>query len=70
MAFDGSGNLFVANSNGTTVSKFAPGATTASATLTGLTTPSALAFDGSGNLFVANFNGSAVSKFRAGRDHG
>ena len=97
LAFDGSGNLYVANierqhgeqvrsgehhaqrhphraeqlptpwpstaaatstwptatGNGT-VSKFAPGSTTPSATLTGLSNPYALAFDGSGNLYVAN----------------
>ena len=37
-----------------TVSEFAPGSTTPTATLTGLNDPSALAFDASGNLFVAN----------------
>ena len=37
-----------------TVSKFAPGTTTPTATLTGLETPEALAFDSSGNLYVAN----------------
>ena len=37
-----------------TVSEFAPGATTPTATLTGLSDPAALAFDASGNLYVAN----------------
>ena len=54
LAFDSSGNLYVANQDGNTVSKFAPGSTTASATLTGLNRPDALAFDSSGNLYVAN----------------
>ena len=48
------------------MSKFAPGATTASATLTGLNGPVALAFDGGGNLFVANDAGNTVSKFAPG----
>ena len=71
LALDLDGNLYVANygvdGTGTTVSRFdaaslASGATTitASATLTGLNGPYALAFDNIGNLYVANF----------GRDHG
>ena len=36
------------------MSKFAPGSTTPTATLTGLNDPVALAFDSSGNLYVAN----------------
>jgi hypothetical protein len=48
---------------GNTVSKFAPGATNASATLIGLTAPLALAFDGAGNLFVANQAVNTVSRF-------
>jgi hypothetical protein len=59
LAFDPSGNLFVANFNGTTVSEFSTAAlatntTTPTAILTGLTNPIALAFDSSGDLFVAN----------------
>ncbi len=61
-----SGNLYVANYSAGTVSKFAPGATTPSATLTGLNQPSALAFDGSGNLYVANEWYGTVSKFAPG----
>src|SRR5207253_2507024 len=48
------------------VSKFAPGATTASATLKGLGTCDALAFDAAGNLYVANYNLNTVSKFAPG----
>ena len=68
LAFDGSGNLYVANYGNGTVSKFAPGATTPSATLTGLWNPDALAFDSSGNLYVANYSssGGTVSKFAPG----
>ena len=65
LAFDASGNLFVANLGGTTVSEFAPGSTTATATLSGLPSPIALAFDASGNLFVANEGGTTVSEFTA-----
>jgi DNA-binding beta-propeller fold protein YncE len=74
LAFDSNGNLYVSNATAAgTVSKFAPGATTASATLTGVTYPEALAFDSSGNLYVADYysdasgdNGTMVSKFAPG----
>ena len=36
------------------MSEFAPGSTTPTATLTGLSSPAALAFDSNGNLYVAN----------------
>ena len=52
MAFDPSGNLYVAS--GSTVIEFAPGSTTPGATLTGLSYPVALAFDQAGDLYVAN----------------
>ena len=64
LAFDGSGNLYAANYGTNTVSKFAPGSTTPSATLTGLDGPWALAFDGSGNLYVANAGNGTVSELR------
>jgi hypothetical protein len=70
VAFDASGNLYVANQSGYTVSKFAPGATTPTATLTGLLMPWGMAFDGSGNLYVGNSaaqnNNSTISKFAPG----
>ncbi|WP_395752862.1 IPT/TIG domain-containing protein [Prosthecobacter sp.] len=66
LAFDSSGNLFVANSNDNTVSKFAPGTTVPSATLVCGWNPYALAFDHSDNLFVANFFDGTVSKFAPG----
>ena len=63
LAFDGSGNLYVANKHGNTVSEFAPGSTTPKATLiTGVDSPDALAFDGSGDLYVASLD-SMVSEF-------
>ncbi|NBV21440.1 MAG: hypothetical protein EBS05_05890 [Proteobacteria bacterium] len=66
LAFDGAGNLYVANINASTVSKFVPGATTPSATLTGLNGPAGLAIDGAGNIYVANYQGTTVSKFAPG----
>ena len=57
LAFDASGNLYVANTDTNTVSEFTPGSTTPTATLTGLDAPDALAFDASGNLYVANDGG-------------
>ena len=39
LAFDSSGNLYVANAVSDTVSEFAPGSTTPTATLTGLDDP-------------------------------
>ncbi len=66
LAFDSSGNLFVTNFNGTSVSEFAPGATTATNTLFGLNKPFALAFDANGNLFVSNQGSTTVSEFAPG----
>ncbi|OYW70799.1 MAG: hypothetical protein B7Z37_29600 [Verrucomicrobia bacterium 12-59-8] len=66
LAFDSAGNLYVANFPADTVSKFAPGATTPSVTLTGLNLPYRLAIDSSDNLYVANYGGTTVSKFAPG----
>ena len=67
LAFDSSGNLYVANDGNNTVSKFAPGSTTPSATYSaGLSDPVALAFDSSGNLYVANDGNNTVSEFAPG----
>ena len=55
-----------------TVSVFAPGSTTPTATLTGLDVPWSLAFDANGNLYVANthsdpnYIGTTVSVFARG----
>jgi len=67
MAFDASGNLYVANYGSNTVSKVAAGTSTATPFITsGLSGPMGLAFDASGNLYVANQNNSTVSKVAAG----
>ena len=72
MAFDSCGNLFVADAATTwctcsrrqapTPSEPLRPATTPTATLTGVSDPSALAFDSSGNLYVASsVTGNGVS---------
>ena len=58
LALDSKGNLYVANSGGTTISKFAPGAATPGATFTGLNAPSALVVDSLNNLCVVDGNGT------------
>ena len=69
LAFDASGNLYVANEGNGTVSEFAPGSTTPTATLTGLSYPVALAFDASGNLYVANDDRHDGEQVRSGEHH-
>jgi hypothetical protein len=66
LAFDKDGNLYVANLLGGSVSKFAPGHTTATGTLTGVVFPRGLVFDASGNLLVSNENTNKISKFAPG----
>ena len=62
LAFDGSGNLFVGNVNGNSVTEYAPPYTGAPlATITAnLQSPAGLAVDASGNLFVAQYNGNVL----------
>ena len=55
MALDSSGNLYVANNNPNTVSKYnSSGSLINSSYISGLNSPTGLAFDTSGNLYVAN----------------
>jgi sugar lactone lactonase YvrE len=73
LAFDASGNLWVANIIGNTVVEFTPGqlaasgapkpAITLSANGASLGTPRAPAFDASGNLWVLNVDSNTVSEF-------
>src|SRR5204863_111557 len=62
LAFDGSGNLFVADRTSDTIFKFTP-AGTESTFAAGLNGPVGLAFDSSGNLFVADQFSNTIFKF-------
>lgn len=62
MAFDGHGNLFVANWSGNFITELTPNGAS-SMFATGLSTPSGLAFDRTGNLYVANLYGNTIMKF-------
>jgi hypothetical protein len=62
LAFDASGNLYVANDTVVgTVSKVTPGGVV-STFATGFSAPKGLAFDASGNLYVGNYNNTTVNK--------
>jgi DNA-binding beta-propeller fold protein YncE len=67
LAFDASGNLYVANDDNSTVSKVAVGSSAATPFVTsGLNHPVGPAFDAGGNLYVTNFGNGTVSKVAAG----
>ena len=64
LAFDGSGNLYVANYGNATVTVYPPGSTTVSETISqGINTPIALALDGSSNLYVLNHPTNSSADF-------
>lgn len=67
LAFDSSGNLFVASYDTSTVAKYASDGTylPAGSISSNLQNPFGIAFDGAGNLFVVNGSGNSVSKFDA-----
>ena len=64
MAFDSSGNLFVASFSGTDgkILKFTPGGAQSTFAL-GLNSPYGLAFDSAGNLFVADTGSGTIYEF-------
>lgn len=62
IAFDGAGNLYVANWNSGTIEKF-DSSGNASLFASGLSNPSGLAVDSAGNLYAANYGGTTVEKF-------
>ena len=70
MAFDASGNLYVANVNANTIYKFTPPFTppNTNGTLFAITgnNPTALAFDASGNLYCANSGDGTIQKITSG----
>ncbi len=65
LAFDKSGNLYVANFFDNTVDKITPGGVVSTFINTGLNGPKGLAFDSSGNLFVANFNIGEIAEYNS-----
>jgi hypothetical protein len=64
MAFDASGNLFVAEFAGNAITKIAPDGTKTNFVTT-LSFPAGLAFDTAGNLFVANSGAGAIAGHKA-----
>ena len=64
LAADASGNIWVANETGTTITELSPsGAVLAAPTATGLTGAQGIAVDTLGNVWVANTAGNSVIKF-------
>jgi hypothetical protein len=68
VALDSSGNIYVANSQGNSVTVYGPNANgnqppirVISGSSTGIVLPQGLAFDASGNLYVTNLQISGVS---------
>ena len=61
MAVDGSGDVFVADTNNNQIVELTPGADGTQTTLpiTGLSFPNGVAVDGSGDVFVVNAGGGA-----------
>jgi len=71
LAFDGVGNLYVADFNENRIMKYSPGGASSIFASPGLNGPTGIAFDGAGNLYVANASGNTIRKFsRAGADLG
>lgn len=64
LAFDASGNLYVANYNDT-ILKFNTNGVSSVFASSGLSNPEALAFDSSGNLYVGNQGDLDILKFNA-----
>jgi N-acetylneuraminic acid mutarotase len=69
MAVDGSGNLYVSNSNPSLVMEIPRGCTSSSCAITlggGFTSPYAVAVDGNGNVYVADSYNNAVKMMPPG----
>jgi hypothetical protein len=63
LAFDGSGDLYVANAGNNTIEEFNLNGTGSVFATSRLDCPIGLAFDGSGNLFVANYGNNTIEEF-------
>ena len=68
MAFDGNGNLYIANHGANTISEVTPAGAVSTfvSASQGLNGPGSLAFDSSGNLYIANTANSTISKVTPG----
>jgi streptogramin lyase len=70
VAVDTSGNIWVTNSEGNSISEFSSSGTAISPATTGyigggLSSPSAIAIDGSSNVWIANELGNSISEFNS-----
>jgi hypothetical protein len=68
LAFDNSGNLYVANQGANTIMKFDPSGHASLFASSGMNQPMGLAFDSSGDLYVVNngnLNHNTIVKFDA-----
>lgn len=65
MAFDATGNLYVSNTSGNTISRITP-AGSVSTFASGLGEPESLVFDSTGNLYVAEAAANRISKITPG----
>ena len=63
MAFDSSGDLFVADVHGENVKDFTPSGILSVFATNGIAGPEGIAFDSSGNLYVANSDNSTIGEF-------
>ena len=65
LAFDSSGNLFVANQGNSTIEEFGSSGTGSvfATSASGVDNPYGLAVDSSGNVYVANYSNSSIEKF-------
>lgn len=74
IAFDASGNMYVANFMNDTVTKYASGwnngASPVATLSNGLSDPIDIAFDSSGRMYVANFFNGTVTKYATGWTNG
>jgi len=66
LAFDSSGNLFVANGGANTIEEFHTNGQTSFLSSPSLNEPDGLAFDANGDLFVANYGNNTVEEFSPG----
>lgn len=66
MAFDSTGDLYVANLDWSQIAKFTPAGVGSVFVGTGLDEPTSLLLDSEGNLVVANFEGNTIFKYTPG----